>query len=55
VGSPQTVIDKVGALQRHTGGFGGMLIMLYDFSTERGWWEESLHRLVEEVLPHFPD
>ena len=49
------MIDKIGALQRHTGGFGGLLIMLYDFSTERGWWEESLHRLVEEVLPHFPD
>jgi hypothetical protein len=49
------VIDKIGALQRHTGGFGALLIMLYDFSTERGWWEESLQRLVEEVLPHFPD
>jgi alkanesulfonate monooxygenase SsuD/methylene tetrahydromethanopterin reductase-like flavin-dependent oxidoreductase (luciferase family) len=53
VGSPQTVVDKIAALQRHTGGFGGLLIMLYDFSSEPGWWDESLQRLVEEVMPHF--
>ena len=55
VGSPQTVVDKIGRLQRQTGGFGTILVMLYDFADERGAWEESLHRLVEEVLPHFPD
>ena len=55
VGSPATVTDKIGALQRATGGFGCLLIMLYDFSTEADWWDESLVRLVEEVLPHFPD
>ncbi len=55
VGSPATVVDKIGALQRRTGGFGTLLLMIYDFSTESGAWEESLRRLVEEVLPHFPD
>jgi alkanesulfonate monooxygenase SsuD/methylene tetrahydromethanopterin reductase-like flavin-dependent oxidoreductase (luciferase family) len=55
VGSPQTVVDKIGALQRATGGFGCLLIMLYDWSSEAAWWEESLQRLVEEVWPHFPD
>jgi alkanesulfonate monooxygenase SsuD/methylene tetrahydromethanopterin reductase-like flavin-dependent oxidoreductase (luciferase family) len=55
VGSPATVTDKIGALQHATGGFGCLLIMLYDFSTEPDWWEESLVRLVEEVLPHLPD
>ena len=55
VGSPATVVDKIGALQQATGGFGGMLVMLYDFSTEPEWWEESLRLLVQEVLPHFPD
>lgn len=55
VGSPRTVVDKIGALQHATGGFGGMLIMIYDFSTESEWWDESLDLLVEEVLPHFPD
>jgi hypothetical protein len=30
-----------------------MLIMIYDFSTEPEWWNESLHLLVNEVMPHF--
>ncbi len=29
--------------------------MIYDFSTEPEWWEESLQLLVNEVLPQFPD
>lgn len=53
VGSTSTVIDKLGQLQHDTGGFGGLLVMTYDFSTEQGAWEESLNRLVEDVLPHF--
>ncbi len=53
VGSTSTVIDKLGQLQHDTGGFGGLLVMIYDFSTEQGAWEESLQRLVEDVLPHF--
>ena len=32
-----------------------MLVMIYDFSTETEWWEESLQILVEEVLPRFGD
>jgi alkanesulfonate monooxygenase SsuD/methylene tetrahydromethanopterin reductase-like flavin-dependent oxidoreductase (luciferase family) len=55
VGSPQTVTEKIAAWQETTGGFGCLLIMLYDFSTEMGWWEESLQRLTEEVWPHFPE
>jgi hypothetical protein len=27
--------------------------MLYDFSTEAEWWEESLALLVGEVMPRF--
>lgn len=53
VGSPSTVVDKIGALQRSSGGFGGLLIMIYDFSTEPEWWEESLQLLISEVMPHF--
>ena len=53
VGSSQTVIDKLGKLQHATGGFGGLLVMIYDFSTEQEAWEESMHRLVEDVLPEF--
>jgi alkanesulfonate monooxygenase SsuD/methylene tetrahydromethanopterin reductase-like flavin-dependent oxidoreductase (luciferase family) len=53
VGSANTVTEKLGKLQRDTGGFGGLLVMIYDFSTEQEQWDESLHRLVEDVLPHF--
>ena len=45
--------DMLGQLQHDTGGFGSLLVMIYDFSTEQGAWEESLQRLVEDVLPHF--
>jgi alkanesulfonate monooxygenase SsuD/methylene tetrahydromethanopterin reductase-like flavin-dependent oxidoreductase (luciferase family) len=55
VGAPRTVVQRIAALQEDTGGFGVLLIMIYDFSTEPAWWEESLHLLVNEVLPHFPD
>lgn len=48
-----TLIDKLGQLRHDTGGFGGLLVMIYDFSTEQGAWEESPNRLVEDVLPHF--
>ena len=46
-------MDKIGSLQQSTGGFGGLLLMIYDFSTEAEWWDESLQLLVEEVLPQF--
>lgn len=36
-----------------TGGFGGLLVMIYDFSSEEQQWEESLNRLVEDVPTHF--
>ncbi|MBY0399147.1 hypothetical protein K2X89_02550 [Myxococcota bacterium] len=46
---------KLGALQRSMGGFGTLLSVLYDFSTEEAWWDESLHLLVDEVMPDFRD
>ncbi len=53
VGSPQTVIDKIGAHQQRTGGFGGLLAMVYDMSGEAGRWTESLELLTREVMPLF--
>ena len=52
VGSAATVTEKLQKLQHDTGGFGGLLVMIYDFSTEQEQWEESLQRLVQDVLPH---
>lgn len=55
VGSPATVSAKIDALQVETGGFGRMLTMVYDFSTEQEEWDESIDLLVNEVMPNFPD
>jgi len=55
VGSAQTVIDKIGAHQQRTGGFGGLLAMVYDMSGEAERWTESLELLTREVMPHFPE
>jgi len=55
VGSPDTVAEKIAKLQADTGGFGGMLVMVYDFSTEQADWERCLRLLVDEVMPRFPD
>jgi alkanesulfonate monooxygenase SsuD/methylene tetrahydromethanopterin reductase-like flavin-dependent oxidoreductase (luciferase family) len=51
VGSPATVTEKLEQLQHDTGGFGALLVVLYDFSGEQERWEESLRLLVEEVAP----
>ena len=55
VGSPATVIEKMQRLQHDTGGFGGLLVMVYDFHREQSWWEESLELLVHAVMPQFRD
>jgi alkanesulfonate monooxygenase SsuD/methylene tetrahydromethanopterin reductase-like flavin-dependent oxidoreductase (luciferase family) len=55
VGSPATVTEKIERLQHDTGGFGGMLVMIYDFADEQRAWEHSLDLLVNEVMPHFPE
>ena len=55
VGSPDTVTRKLARLQEATGGFGTLLMMVYDFSTEQPWWDESLRLLTKEVMPHFAD
>ncbi|MBF6569746.1 MAG: LLM class flavin-dependent oxidoreductase [Candidatus Binataceae bacterium] len=57
VGSPRTVIDKFLELQRYTGGFGGVLVTVFDHSEpayERDWFE-SLRLLAEEVMPAVRD
>lgn len=55
VGSPDTVTAKIEKLQADTGGFGGMLLMIYDFSQEMPAWGRSLQLLVDEVMPSFPE
>jgi alkanesulfonate monooxygenase SsuD/methylene tetrahydromethanopterin reductase-like flavin-dependent oxidoreductase (luciferase family) len=55
VGSPDTVTRKIKRLQEATGGFGALLMMVYDYSSEAVHWDESLRLLTKEVMPHFAD
>ena len=51
VGSPQTVADRIHALQEATGGFGQLLIVSYDATDEQRSWDRSLRLLMNEVRP----
>lgn len=55
VGSPATVRQKIDALIRRTGGFGGLLITMFDHSEPQheAAWFESQRLFAHEVLPHF--
>lgn len=53
VGSPNTVTEKFMHLQKYTGGFGGVLVSIFDHSDPRheAPWFESCRLLAEEVVP----
>ena len=51
VGSPQTVIEKFGALFEATGGWGTILVQSQDYADTPEPWNESLHLLANEVAP----
>jgi alkanesulfonate monooxygenase SsuD/methylene tetrahydromethanopterin reductase-like flavin-dependent oxidoreductase (luciferase family) len=51
-GSPQTVAEKLAAFRHQVGPFGRLLVTGMDWSGPNESWEcESMHRLVEEVMP----
>ncbi len=54
VGSPETVAERIHALQTATGGFGYLLMTSYDATDERESWERSLRLLVDKVVPSIP-
>ena len=53
VGSPATVTKRIQTLQDGTGGFGRLLIVSYDASEEREFWDRSLRLLMDQVQPNF--
>jgi alkanesulfonate monooxygenase SsuD/methylene tetrahydromethanopterin reductase-like flavin-dependent oxidoreductase (luciferase family) len=53
VGSPKTVIDKLGAMHQETGGFGCLLVLTFDQLENNEGWSNSQRMLMEEVMPHF--
>ena len=51
VGSPDTVAERIAALQEKTGGFGYLTIVSYNMTNEIESWERSLRLLIKEVAP----
>lgn len=53
VGSPRTVIDKLGALRERVGRFGTLLQVIYDHLEDFDAYRASLAAMAGEVLPAF--
>jgi alkanesulfonate monooxygenase SsuD/methylene tetrahydromethanopterin reductase-like flavin-dependent oxidoreductase (luciferase family) len=53
VGSPRTVVDKLGKMYEETGGFGCLLVLTFDQLDNNEGWTNSQRMLMEEVMPHF--
>lgn len=53
VGSPRTVVQKLGDMYEETGGFGCLLVLTFDQSENQEGWANSQRMLIEEVMPHF--
>jgi alkanesulfonate monooxygenase SsuD/methylene tetrahydromethanopterin reductase-like flavin-dependent oxidoreductase (luciferase family) len=51
VGSPATVAQKIEQLYEVSGGFGTLLMLVYDHCQQQAGWERSTRLLATEVLP----
>jgi alkanesulfonate monooxygenase SsuD/methylene tetrahydromethanopterin reductase-like flavin-dependent oxidoreductase (luciferase family) len=51
VGSPETVARKIQELYDKVGGFGTLLVTVYDYADAPEQWKESMRLLIQEVLP----
>jgi alkanesulfonate monooxygenase SsuD/methylene tetrahydromethanopterin reductase-like flavin-dependent oxidoreductase (luciferase family) len=55
IGSPDTVAGKIRDLYQDVGGFGGLLMLVYDQSENNAAWEHSTRLLAENVMPQVSD
>ena len=55
IGSPDTVAEKIRSLYQDVGGFGGLLMLVYDQSENNAAWEHSTRLLAENVMPRVSD
>ena len=55
IGSPDTVAGKIRNLYQDVGGFGGLLMLVYDQSENNAAWERSTRLLAENVMPQVSD
>jgi alkanesulfonate monooxygenase SsuD/methylene tetrahydromethanopterin reductase-like flavin-dependent oxidoreductase (luciferase family) len=54
-GTTETVINKLGELEKTSGGFGTLLVLGYDHLDNMTSWRDSLTALMTEVAPKFKD
>jgi alkanesulfonate monooxygenase SsuD/methylene tetrahydromethanopterin reductase-like flavin-dependent oxidoreductase (luciferase family) len=55
IGSPSTVAGKIRDLYNDVGGFGGLLVLVYDHSQDQKGWDKSTRLLAQEVMPQLAD
>ena len=56
VGSPETVTAKLRKLYEDVGGFGGVLMLHYDWEGDNGpQWKRSMELLATKVMPQLKD
>jgi alkanesulfonate monooxygenase SsuD/methylene tetrahydromethanopterin reductase-like flavin-dependent oxidoreductase (luciferase family) len=56
VGSPETVAQRLADIYVHTGGYGGLLMLAYDWEGEnRHQWRHSMELSAQEVMPRLED
>jgi alkanesulfonate monooxygenase SsuD/methylene tetrahydromethanopterin reductase-like flavin-dependent oxidoreductase (luciferase family) len=56
VGSPETVARRLASIYESTGGYGGVLMLAYDWEGEnRRRWQHSMQLLAHEVVPRLDE
>jgi alkanesulfonate monooxygenase SsuD/methylene tetrahydromethanopterin reductase-like flavin-dependent oxidoreductase (luciferase family) len=55
IGSPETAATKIQQLYNAVGGFGRLLVLVYDHWQNQQGWEQSTRLLAEEVMPRLAD
>ena len=55
IGSPDTVEAKLRGLYSDAGGFGTLLVLIYDYMEDQARWEKSMTLLAKEVMPRLAD
>mgnify|MGYP003308518481 FL=1 len=55
IGSPDTVEGKLRRLYGDSGGFGTLLVLIYDYMEDQSRWEKSMNLLAQDVMPRLTD
>ena len=55
IGSPDTVEGNLRRLYGDSGGFGTLLVLIYDYMEDQSRWEKSMKLLAQDVMPRLAD